>query len=318
MTISAVFSVAGVIAPIFLVLLTGAALRASGFLTEAFAGALNRFVFWVPLPCMIVHSISNSHVGDGWIGLTMVLVVATLLTAVIAWAGALPLGISRASRGTFAQSVFRCNDAYVGIPVIAMAFKGSALESTVLSYASLGLAPCLILYNLMAVIVLTPPSASPQPLGKRLARVVLGVARNPLIIACVVGTILLLLPFRLPRFVDNTLGLMGSMASAGALFALGATLTPSRLRTSLRGAHAVALLKLVACPLVGVAVCALFGLAPELRIVVLVFLACPSAVASFVMAEAMHGDAMLAGSAVALTTIYSIFSLGAVLLFAMP
>ena len=318
MSLSSLVAVAGIVAPIFLVLLLGALLRATGFLTEAFASALNRFVFWIPLPCMIVRSISSSRVGDGWLALTEVLVVVTFVTAVIAWALARPLGISRASRGTFTQTVFRCNTAYVGIPVLALAFKGSPLEGTVLSYAALGLAPCLILYNILAVIVLTPSSETPEPLGRRLVRVLRGVARNPLIIACVVGTLLLCLPVRLPRFVDNTLGLMGSMASGGALFALGATLTPDRLRASLRAAHVVALLKLVMCPLVGAATCALFGLAPELRIVVLVFLACPSAVASFVMAEAMHGDAPLAGSAVALTTIYSLFSLGAVLLFAMP
>ncbi len=36
------------------------------------------------------------------------------------------------------------------------------------------------------------------------------------------------------------------------------------------------------------------------------------------MAQAMHGDADIAGSSVALTTIYSFFSLSAVLLWLMP
>ena len=108
------------------------------------------------------------------------------------------------------------------------------------------------------------------------------------------------------------------MATPGSLIALGATLTPDRLRASIADAHKTALLKLVVCPLLGVAVCAALGLPPLHRFIVLCYLACPSAVASYVMAEAMGGDARLAGSAVALTTVYSALSLAAVLLLALP
>ena len=108
------------------------------------------------------------------------------------------------------------------------------------------------------------------------------------------------------------------MATPGSLIALGATLTPARLRASIADAHKAALLKLVVCPMLGVVVCALLGLPPLHRFIVLCYLACPSAVASYVMAEAMGGDARLAGSAVALTTLYSAFSLAAVLLLFTP
>ena len=68
--------------------------------------------------------------------------------------------------------------------------------------------------------------------------------------------------------------------------------------------------------LLGLGVCLALGLPPLHRFIVLIYLACPSAVASYVMAEAMGGDGRLAGSVVALTTIYSFLSLSTVLLLA--
>lgn len=114
------------------------------------------------------------------------------------------------------------------------------------------------------------------------------------------------------------LSVAGILFPVFALLALGASLTSDRLRASVADAHKAALLKLVVCPCLGFGVCLLLGLPPLHRFIVLCYLACPSAVASYVMAEAMGGDARLAGSAVALTTVYSAFSLAAVLLAALP
>ena len=156
----------------------------------------------------------------------------------------------------------------------------------------------------------------------------LGILKNPLILACLSGLALLALRLRLgvspadwaasPNPFLKTMRLFGTMATPGSLIALGATLTPDRLRASIADAHKAALLKLVACPLLGLAVCLALGLPPLHRFIVLCYLACPSAVASYVMAEAMGGDARLAGSAVALTTVYSALSLAAVVLLALP
>jgi predicted permease len=54
----------------------------------------------------------------------------------------------------------------------------------------------------------------------------------------------------------------------------------------------------------------------EARFVCLVYLACPTAVASFVMAQAMKGDAILAAGTVAVSTVYSCVALSVVLLLA--
>ena len=320
-------SILAIIFPVFAMLALGAAMRHFGFLGEVFAEGLNKLVFYGSLPCLLVGSISASDPIAGSGTASLALALSTVGIAFVAWVAAVPMGVARASRPSFCQSVFRSNNAYVGLPVMALAFAGTRYETEGMAVAMLTLAPCLLLYNGMAVIVLTRPDESAPPL-RRLARVCVGILKNPLVLACLAGLALLGLRLRLGVSPEawaasgnpflKTIRLFGSMATPGSLIALGATLTPARLRASIADAHKAALLKLVVCPMLGVVVCALLGLPPLHRFIVLCYLACPSAVASYVMAEAMGGDARLAGSAVALTTLYSAFSLAAVLLLFTP
>lgn len=315
-------SVLSILFPVYAVLALGAFVRWRGWLSPEAVSGLNRFVFNAALPCMIVATLAKAEPGEGWELAAGALVLATLATGLAAWLLAPVFGISRFSRPSFCQTVFRSNNAYVGIPVIKMAADAhpGALADAV-TVAALVLPVCLMLYNTLAVLVLTKPDGAAPPL-RRAGKAALGVLRNPLVLGCLAGVAAFLLRTRAsfppPRWLFNTVDMLGGMATAGALVALGASLTADRFRASLRGAHAAALLKLGLCPALGLAACALLGADPVARFVVLVYLSCPSAVASYVMAEAMGGDAELAGSSVALTNVYSVVPLSAALLFFIP
>lgn len=315
-------AVPGVLFPVFFLLALGSALRFSGFLSDAAAKGLNKLVFHGALPCMIVDSVSRAPLAEGSLRASLALALATSATAAAGWMLARPLGVPRASRGTFCQTVLRSNNAYVGIPVMAGAFAAHPeLGDGGLPLAFLTLAPCLLLYNVLGVafLIRTGDGVSAR---RRLATLASGVVRNPLIKACLAGLALLALRVKfgwsLPSPIARTLTTFGGMATAGSLLALGASLTPERFRAALRPAAAASLVKLVICPLLGLVVCSAFRLPPLHRFVVLSYLACPSAVASYVMAEEMGGDAALAGSSVALSTVLSAISLGLVLFFFVP
>ena len=318
---SAVLHVFGTLTPIYAILALGAWLRHTGFIPAQLASGLNKLVFNVALPCFIVRSIANAPLAGGWERAAFALAGGTLVVFAAAWCLAPAMGVSRFSRPSFCQSAFRSNNAYIGIPVMLFAFSGRPDIGEMSSLAMLTLAPCLIIYNVLAVAILTKTDDASTP-ARRAVKVVSGMARNPLILASVTGVALLLLRVRfdiaLPTPIDKSVETLGLMATPGSIIALGASLTPAILRANLRGAHWTALLKLVVAPLAGLAIAAAISLPPLHRFVVVCYLACPSAVASFVMAQAMDGDADIAGSSVALTTIYSFISLSAVLLLAMP
>ncbi len=318
---SAVLHVFGTLTPIYAILALGAWLRHTGFIPAQLASGLNKLVFNVALPCFIAHSIAIAPVTGGWGGAALALAGGTLVVFAAAWCLAPAMGISRFSRPSFCQAVFRSNNAYIGIPVMLFAFTGRPDLDQMKSLAMLTLAPCLIMYNVLAVAILTRTDDAAPP-AKRILKVATGMMKNPLIIASVAGIALLLLRIKagiaLPGPLEKSILTIGQMATPGSIIALGASLTPAILRANLRGAHWTALLKLVVAPLAGLAIAAAISLPPLHRFVVVCYLACPSAVASFVMAQAMGGDADIAGSSVALTTIYSFISLSAVLLLAMP
>lgn len=310
--------------PIIIMVGVGAFLRHKRFHTEAFFKELNRLIFWVALPCLLVSKIMRCEFDPSWGRMILVLMLTTLLIAGIAWFGSPLFGVGKRSRGSFTQSVFRSNNAYVGIPVIQLAVMHLPNADALSSKAMLTLAPCLILYNVLAVIVLMPDSiaASEQgdtnqlSFGMQLKKIAFGVMRNPLIIGCVIGVVLMLFKVRFPTSIDKTIEHIGNLSTPGALLALGGSLTLERLRSSIKLSHVAACLKLVVCPLIGLGLSCVFGLSAEARFIALIFLACPSAVASYVMAVEMKGDAILAGSTVALTTLYSLIAIGAVVFFA--
>jgi predicted permease len=316
-----VIHVFGTLAPIYLILALGAWLRHIGFIPATLASGLNRLVFNIALPCFIVRSIANAPINGGWERAALALMGGTFIVFLFAWFLAPAMGISKFSRPSFCQAAFRSNNAYIGIPVMLFAFNGRPDLDAMQSLAMLTLAPCLIVYNVFAVAILTRADDETS-FGRRAVKVVGGMCKNPLIIASVVGCALLVLRLKtglaLPAPIDKTVMTLGQMATSGSILALGASLTPAILRANLRGAHWTALLKLVVAPLAGLALAFALSLPPLHRFVVVCYLACPSAVASFVMAQAMGGDADIAGSSVALTTIYSFISLSAVLLWAMP
>ena len=317
---NAALAIPGVLFPVFSLLAVGMALRHVGFFGEEASKGLNKLVFYGALPCMLVDSISRAPVAEGSALASGCLALATLATAATGWFLAPLLGISRDSRGTFCQTVLRSNNAYVGIPVMASAFSATpALEATGMSLAVMTLAPCLLLFNVLGVAFLLRAEGGS---ARKLLQVAGGALRNPLILACLTGSALLWAReawgFSLPVPLARTVSTFGGMATAGSLLALGGSLTPSRMRAAFRGACAASLVKLVLCPLAGLAVCMAFSLPPLHRYVVMTFLACPSAVASFVMAGEMGGDARLAGSSVALSTLLSPLSLGLVLFLFFP
>lgn len=316
-------SVLGILFPVVLLLALGATLRYIGFFDEAFASKLLRLVFYTALPCMLAGSISRAGSLGGVGAATLALCGTAVVVCALAALLARPLGIPRASAPSFCQTAFRGNAAYVGVPVLSLATAGTASGEETMRVAMLTLSAYSVLCNVGAVLLLAGGRADcgadgAPPLRRRIRRLAGEMAANPLIVGSLAGLALLALRrgfgVALPAPVAKTMSLLGAMATPGALLALGASLTPERLRAALRPAALAVAFKLALCPLLGAAVIAALALPPAHRIAVLVYLACPCSTASYIMDKAMGGDADLSGAAVVLSTVLCSISIAAVLL----
>ncbi len=289
---------------LLLLIALGCLLRHIRFLPEAWFTGLNRLNFWVVLPAMLYREISRTDVrgGESWLasGLLLVLAVVTIpLAALLARA----VGVARVSRSAFVQSAFRGNLAYIGIPAVAALFPERPEMAGV---AALVLAPVVPFYNVLAVFVLQPSgggTAEGRAAARRRAAV--GIVSNPLVISCCLGIAASAVGFKLPSVLDQAVAALSKSAFAMALLALGAGLSFDRLRGRFGWAAAASLFRVGISPLLIMLATWAVPVGPDLRTVLVVFAACPTAIASYVMAEQMGADKDLAAAVIVLTTLLS-------------
>jgi predicted permease len=299
------------LAPVFLVMAVGVLVRRLRFLPEGFFGGLNQLAFWVCLPCLLYTEIARCQIpGGAVLGATGLIAAVLPPTLFVGWLFARALRVAPASRSAFLQGSFRGNLAFVGIPVITYALAGNPKAA---GLAALIMAPLTPLYNVVGVLVLAP-RGSKGSVWQRMRPALAAIATNPLILSCGLGLLAFWWHFQLPDALGKTVEMLGKAGLPTALLALGASLTFERVKGHFWQATAASLVRVGVGPLIGWALVAACGLTGELRTIALLYLACPTAVASYVMADQMGADKDLAGAIVVLSTIYAFPAMAVVLL----
>ncbi len=294
------------ILPILLILALGAALARARFLSEPFVNKLSHLVYWVGIPCLVVHALAVAQAPAARALATAGALLATSLVAILlGLVLARLLGLERKVVGTFLQASFRGNLAFVGIPVLLYSTPDRA--ETLLALSVLVMTPVVICHNLLAVTALLTSQAPLDREGLRtIGREVL---RNPLIAACVVGALASASPVALPTALLRALEAVGHIAIPLALLGIGATLARARLAGHARAALAAATLKVAVIPALAFLAGRLLSLDEESFRVLVVFAACPTAATSNILAARLGGDETLASAAIAASTVLSALTL---------
>ncbi len=295
--------------PIFLLIALGATLAGSGFCDHGFRRQLERFVYWIALPCMLIVKLAEAPaVGADAIPMAAALGIATVATTLIATAAVCLCRTKPNTAGTFIQSSMRGNLAFTGLPIIALASHGDPATN---AKAALVMGPMVVLFNALAVTALIAPQ------HKLTAALPLRVARsaitNPLILACIAGLILARTADPLTGPVGQTLQLLGQTAGPLALLVLGMAMLAYPVKNSLKPALASTAFKLILTPLIAAAAALWLGVQGSDLRTVLVFAAAPTAVASYVLTTQLKGDVELAAACIVVSTLLSTLALAAVL-----
>jgi len=295
------------LAPLILLIALGAGLARIRFLGREFMADLNKLAFWITLPALLFVSASRAtEPGGQTVRLVGVLITSALLITALAWVVGLVLRLPSRARGTFMQSAFRGNLAYIAIPVLAYSLgKNSMAFAT----AVVALVFLMSSYNVLAVLVLQQGSLASADWRRMLRSIV----TNPLLLAGLLGLALPALGLTLPAFADRALSSLGAAAVPIALLCIGGALATTSLRGRLSWIVAVALLKVAVLPILSYGLALALNLGPEEMRIALVLSACPTAAAAFIMAKQMGGDEALASGSIALSTVFSAVSLAVVL-----
>jgi len=293
-----------------LMILLGTALRAARFLPESCFNGLNKLAFWVGLPCMLYLDITGAPAsGLEPLRISAAVLGGSLMAGLCAWLVAIPQRLPLPTLRAFVQGAFRGNLAYVGIPVVYFVLEGRPAARAV---AVLSLAPTIPVFNVACVLLLL--DAGGGHWTRRLGRTLLEIARNPLIVACLLGLLARHLSFELPDALQRTVKGLSGLGLPAALLALGASLTPSRVKGQGSLACRAAFFKVAISPLIGYTIGRALGLEGDYLLIAVLLSATPTAVASFVMADQMGADRDLAAAIVVVSTLLAFPALATVML----
>ena len=302
-----------VVLPVFLLLFVGYLLRRD-ILDPRTTGRLNWIVFNCALPLLLFRDISGSDLSSALdIELISFAAISTLIVFAVIYFLA-PKLVKPEEEGAFIQGVFRGNYAIVGLSIMA-----NILGDTQTGKAALVIAILAPLYNILAVFTLTVKSSDRDKSKNALDNIqeaVINIAKNPLILGTLAGIPFSVFHIRLPGFLISSINSLAALASPLALLSIGASITMSRIRNKFKPAVIAAIMKLVVFPLIFVPITVFIGFDREQITILYVMLAAPTAVNSYIMADLMGNDSVLAANIVLLTSLGSLitFTIGIFLL----
>lgn len=297
-TLAFAFSVT---APTFVMVALGVLLKKYQIINDEFIHVASKLVFNVGLPVMLYAStatrdfsklIQISHLAAAVLTTLVIFILATLTAR---WHIH-----SQRDHGVFVQGAFRGN-----LMIVGLAFCANAYGEQGLAIAALPIAVLIITYNVLSVYTLTNSLTGDD---QRALQTLLAFAKNPLIIGITAGLCTNALNIRLPDLALDTSRYLGNMTLPLALLCIGGALNLKQLHHSKSAAISASLWKLVASPLVLIAIALPLGIRGSELGVLFLLAACPSATAGFVMVRAMGGNAELAAKIVVASTLVSLFT----------
>lgn len=288
--------------PLFALIIAGHLMRRWQFPSESFWPGAERLNYFILFPALLIASLAKapltdpaiprlalavfSALGIGW-------VVLLLLRRLFKWPAA--------RFGVHTQAQLRFNT-YLGLAIV-----GNLFGTEGLGIAAVLLALMVPAVNVLSVWALTAERGlSPRTL-------LLPIAKNPLILGCVIGALINLSGIGLPGGSDRLMSLMAASSLPLGLLCVGAALQPRELSAQLGPLVGNSVVRLLLMPLLAWGVTQYLGLPSMESAVVVVFFAIPAATASYVLTRQLGGDAQLMAGVLTLQTLLAIASLPLIL-----
>ena len=286
--------------PVFGVMVLGFLLRKGGFLTHGFCQVANKLVFHLCLPAMLLRQIAA--IRGGSLPDTAFLLYAfcfTLLSTLLVWGVSRVVLKDKTQVGAFAQGAFRGNTALLG-SVLLQSICGSQ------TYTPLIILAAVPLYNVLSVMVLSLEAGGGGTLDKaKLLDALKKVGKNPILWGIFLGVPFALFGLPIPAAGDKMLSMLGNLASPLSLIVIGAEFRWSAALKKKGPTLGASLIKLLALPALALPPGVALGFRQDALVALLVMTGTPSAVSSYIMAENMGNDGVLANGIVAVTTLLS-------------
>jgi predicted permease len=276
-----------IVAPVFLLVGVGFTWVRLGF--EYRIQFVTRLAMTLAVPCLIFTALMKTELDKSAIGWFVLAALAG--HALLALVGAALVRIMQLERRSYLAPFIFGNTGNLGIPLSLFAFGDAGL-----GYAVAMLAVSAVLSFTFGIYLVAGEGGGSKAL------------REPMVWATLVGALFLWQGWQTPLFLTNALDLIGQMAIPLMLITLGvavARLTPGK--TGL--AIVLSLIKVTLSAAIGWGLGLAFGLDYTAFGVLVLQLATPVAVTSYLLAEKFEADAQAVAGMVVVSTLMSVAAL---------
>lgn len=295
-----------VIMPIFLVVALGYFLRKIELIDDRFVNMAIKFNFRVGLAVLLFKNIYDAKFTKVFDAKLMIFAFSAIVCSIVILSIIIPIFVKDRRRASaMIHTIYRSNFVLLGIPIAKFMFGDGNIASTAL------LLPVAIpTYNFLAVILLTIFGENKTGnIGEKIKLTLIGVIKNPLIIASFLAIIFQLFSIKLPIFVARAVDDVAALGTPLALITLGAQFKFKNARANLKYSLIATFGRLIVVPGTVITTAYFIGFRGyELGALFILFCA-PTAVSSYVMAKEMNSDYELTGDVVLLTTFFSMFTI---------
>ena len=289
------------VVPLFLMIGVGCLMRQMKVISEEAVRQANSLCFRAFMSAMMFYNVYTSDMSHA-INLPLILYC---VAGVLAEFGVGYLLITRIEkqppvRGVMLQSFFRSNVVLLGVSMTISIFGDKDIgEVTILS------AVVVPMVNILAVVDFELFRGG-KVSGKR---VLVGIAKNPLVEGTLMGILAALVGLRLPSVVESAVRSIANATTPMALVLLGASLNFKKFGSQRRNVLICLAERLIVSPAIFIGLAVLLGFRGIPLAGIMVVFAGPVAIASFTVASEMGGDPDMAAELVMLTTGFSCFTM---------
>lgn len=277
-------SVTDPLVPVLGMILVGFIIRRSGFVHDSFWPSAEKLTYFILMPATLIHNLSGKQAGSmPWLKILMTVegtVIASALLVILWWL------FNRSMSGAEFTSLFQGGVRFNTFVALALAENLFGREG--LFIAALGAGFMIILINVLCVSAF---SIAVNHSGKiDLKRFAGDLARNPLIIGCVIGVGLNVAGLKLPAAIDGTLALAGKAAFPVGLMAVGAAYRVGNISRHLQPLAVSSVIQFVCKPLIAWWLATSLGLSGTLLAVAVILFSVPTAPSAYILSRQMGGD----------------------------
>lgn len=296
---------AGQVAILYLIVFVGFLCDKGKIFTEKTARKLIDLLLYIMTPCMIVNSFLSMECTAETIKMFFISLGVAFATHFIAIVLNLPL--FRKKNDT--DPVYKYASIYGNVGFMALPLAEAVLGAEGVFYCASGV----IAFN-----IITFTHGIKVMSGDEFKVNFKSLVLNPGVISVLIGLPLFLLKISLPEIVAKPVDMVGSMTTPTAMLIFGTYLSNTDLKTMFldKKIYLVALLKLIALPLICLGVYRLCGIRGALLAASAITASVPSANNTFMFATKYNKDAFVASKTVALVSFLSIITMPVVIAIA--